>query len=71
MLAERTEEHIDMFEEGKEAVYFSSNQELLDQINFLKNNPDIRNQIAKNGYDKCLKSKMSYADRLKEILENT
>ena len=71
MLAEKTNEHEQMFESNKEAVYFSSDEELLHKINFLKSNPKIRNEIAKNGFDRCMNSKMSYPDRLKIILENT
>ena len=70
MLAERTDEHIKMFEEDKEAVYFSSDNELLEKINYLINNEHVRDEIAKNGYRKCMKSKMSYIDRLNVILEN-
>lgn len=70
MLAERTDEHERMFKDNVEAVYFSSDTELLDRINYLKNNPQTRNQIAKNGYERCMKTKMSYPDRLKIILEN-
>ena len=70
MLAERTEEHQKMFEEDKEAVYFSSNEELLEKIKYLLENPDKRNEISSNGYKKCIESQMSYTDRLKTILKN-
>ena len=71
MLAERTDEHETMFKNNIEAVYFSSDRELLDQVKYLNNNPKIRDQIAQNGYERCMKSKMSYPDRLKVIIENT
>ena len=70
MLAERTNEHLRMFEEWKEAVYFSSDKELLEKINYLMKNKRVRDKIAKNGYKKCKYQKMSYNDRLKTILKN-
>ena len=70
MLAEKTEEHEKMFKADKEAVYFLSDKELLEKIIFLNKNPAIRDEIAKNGFEKCMRSKMSYSDSLKIILEN-
>ena len=34
MMAERTDEHLSMFEENKEAVYFSSKEELLEKCKY-------------------------------------
>ena len=34
MMAERTNEHLAMFDENKEAVYFSSNEELLEKCKY-------------------------------------
>ena len=70
MLAERTDEHLAMFEEDKEAIYFSSDNELLEKINYLLDNENHRHCVAANGYKKCIESKMSYVDRLNIILDN-
>lgn len=69
MLAERTDEHEKMFKDNVEAVYFSSDEELLEKVHYLNKNPEIRNEIAKNGHKRCKQSKMSYPERLKIILD--
>lgn len=69
MLAERTIEHIAMFEEGKEAAYFSSDEELLQKcLYYLKHN-DERKQIATAGYERCVKSGYSNHDRIRTIID--
>ena len=68
MLMERTNEHQRLFEEGKEAEYFSSNEELLNKtIYYLKNKVE-RESIAKNGRLKCESAGYSYAERIKRII---
>ena len=56
MLAERTEEHQILFEEAKEADFFSNNEELLDKIKFYLANSNIRLKIAQAGRERCEKS---------------
>jgi len=56
MLAERTTEHLELFEEGKEAAYFSSNQELLDLCKYYLINEEVRIKIAFAGLERCKKS---------------
>lgn len=69
MLAERTKEHMQLFEEGKEAEFFSSIEELVEKVRYYLDNPQKRKEIADAGRQRCLKSGYSYQDRLKEILE--
>jgi spore maturation protein CgeB len=69
LLAERTEEHQSFFEEGKEAEYFSSNEELRDKIAYYTRNPTQRAHIAAAGHDRCLRSGYSNHDRLSHVLD--
>jgi spore maturation protein CgeB len=69
MLAERTDEHLQLFEEGREAEFFESPQELLAKVKYYLAHEDLRKQIAKAGRDRCIKSGYSHHDRLKVMLE--
>lgn len=69
MLAERTDEHRMYFEEDKEAVYFSSFEEMLDKIRYYLAHEEERRRIAENGYQRCLRSPYRYVDRVKFATE--
>lgn len=49
MLAERTDDLLNLFKEDEEACFFSSQDELVNKAKWLVNNPDIREKIAKAG----------------------
>ena len=68
MLAERTDEHLKLFDEGKEAEFFDGNQELLEKIVYYLNHKDKRFEIANAGYLRCLRDGYSYDERLKRVL---
>lgn len=68
MLAERTGEHLFLFEEGKEADFFSSTDELIEKVKNYLNNDAYRNKVAKAGRKRCLADGYDYASRLKEML---
>ncbi len=69
MLAERTDEHKALFEEGKEADYFSDNNELLEKVKYYLQHPEKTKEIAKMGRQRCVESKYGYNDKIKEILD--
>lgn len=67
MLADRSEEHVSFFEEGKEAEYFASEDEYLDKTGFYLKNERARRLVAASGYRRCLASGYSYDDRLRAV----
>ena len=69
MLAERTREHLGLFEEGKEAEFFSSNEELLRKVRYYLEHPVERMAVAKAGRERCLAGGYSYHERLKTMLD--
>lgn len=68
LLAERTSTHLGLFEEGKEAEFFSSSEECADKIAFYLKYEKARQEIAKRGYLRCLKSDYSMRRQLSDVL---
>lgn len=70
MIAERTDEHLNLFKEDSEAVFFDSDTELLKKVKYYLNNDDLRHKIAENGYLRAIKSDYSYDKMVRIILES-
>jgi spore maturation protein CgeB len=70
MLAERTEDLLNFFEEDKEVCFFSNKEELLSKVKWLLANPDIRQRIARAGYVKVSTAGHSVQDRAKYFLNS-
>lgn len=70
LLAERTDEHRRLFEEGVEAEYFGSDAELLDKVRHYLTHESERARIAAAGLRRCLTGGYSNADRLTSILHH-
>ncbi|TDE04763.1 glycosyltransferase [Flavobacterium sandaracinum] len=68
MLSEYTSDLNSMFEADKEAVYFTSSEDLVQKCKNLLNNPSIISEIGDAGYNKLLKDGHSIESRAKEIL---
>jgi hypothetical protein len=68
LIADRTDEHCELFDEGREAEFFASEAELTDKVRFYLSHPEARDRVADAGYQRCLRSGYSYRERLQAVL---
>jgi spore maturation protein CgeB len=69
MLAEYSDEHARLFEEGKEAAFFRNRGELMQKIRHYLDNEDERSAIAAAGRQRCLEGGYSHQDRVAHMLD--
>lgn len=69
LLADRSNEHCELFEEGREAEYFSSTDELVDKAEYYSRNDSARERLASAGRRRCEVSKYAYIHRLSAVLD--
>ena len=70
MMAERTDEHLALFEENKEAVYFSTDEELLEKCLYYLNKEEERNGIAISGRNRAIISGYSNETMVRNIINS-
>lgn len=68
MLSERTTELVSFFEEGKEAFYFNTKDELLKTVNLLLANKDIQVQVRNAAKIKSFNSGYDLDSRVKTLI---
>jgi spore maturation protein CgeB len=68
LLAERTAEHQDFFEDGREAEFFESREELVDKARFYCCHEPARRAIAAAGYRRCVDGQYAYVHRMRMAL---
>jgi spore maturation protein CgeB len=69
MVHERTESHLEVFREGKEAAFFESSDELIDKVRYYLTHEHERERIRQAGHARTLSGGNSYRDRLEEIFQ--
>jgi len=66
LLSERTNEMKELFEEDKEAVYFSDKEELVQKVQLLLKEPERRNAIAASGHRRCISDGHDVDSRIRD-----
>lgn len=69
MIAKRTLEMENIFEEGKDIVFFDNTQELIEKIKYYLKNNQERLAIAQSAYNKIINGNYEVIDRAKFIIE--
>ncbi len=69
MLAERTDEHLRLFKENEEAIYFSSNEELSEQVRYFLKHEEVRMRISQAARKRCLIGGYSYRERITKMFQ--
>lgn len=68
MLAERTDDHCALFEEGNEAEFFADEAELLDKLGYYLRHAGVRERIAAAGRARCLRDGHGNRARVQAML---
>lgn len=68
-LAERTAEQTELFREGVEADYFSSNEEMLAKVRHHLEHKDQRQRIAAAGRRRCIDAGYDHASAIRAVLD--
>jgi len=69
LLAERSIEHERLFDDGREAVFFDDEGDLVTKIHHYLANENERQEIAASGRRRCLDGGYSHRDRMGEMIE--
>jgi hypothetical protein len=66
LLAMRTPQHQESYEEGKEAEFFSTPEECVEKARYFLEHPEERSAIAKAGHTRCTASEYSWARYMRD-----
>lgn len=70
LMTTRTITMQELYEEDKEAVFFSSKEEMLDKIRFYLNNESKREKIERAGFQRCITSGYDICSRMKQWIND-
>jgi hypothetical protein len=70
MLAEWTDEHLELFDQDVHCAYWSCPEELADKARYLVGHPGIARKIAGKGHERVVSGGNTYADRAMGILHH-
>jgi spore maturation protein CgeB len=68
LCAYRTQEHTELYEEGREAVFWSTAEECAAQCRKLLADENYRQQVAENGRLRCIRNGATNEGRLSQVL---
>ncbi|MDB5440506.1 MAG: hypothetical protein JWM33_2933 [Caulobacteraceae bacterium] len=68
LIADRTDEHRALFEEGHEAEFFGSAEEMVDKVSYYVAHEARRAAIAAAGHQRCIDGRYAYVYRLSDAL---
>jgi spore maturation protein CgeB len=60
LLGMRTDQHLELYQEGIEAEFFSDNDELVRKTRYYLENDDKRREIARRGHERAMRSDYSW-----------
>jgi spore maturation protein CgeB len=67
---ERSDEHLCFFEEGVEAEFFNTKEEMFRKVAYYLNDSEKRESIARSGRQRCIKSLYSFDDVVERMLNS-
>ena len=59
-----------LYEEGSEAIFFDNPSDLSSKLEHLFKNKTLLEEIANNGYKRCLINQCTWDDRIKEAIHD-
>jgi len=69
MIAERTTQQMELFEEDKEAVFFETEEEMVDKVEFYLGNERARERIAAAGRARCIRANCTWQHRVSALVQ--